>query len=91
MSLWNCFEEETSGNLRFFLVSFLYIDLESYYRLNFTLMHDHKFSISEIEEFMPWERDVYLILLREWIKEEKQRIEAEKRKSSASSRPPRRR
>jgi hypothetical protein len=54
-------------------------------------MHDHKFSISEIEEFMPWERDVYLILLREWIKEEKQRIEAEKRKSKAPSRSPRKR
>lgn len=54
-------------------------------------MHDHKFSISEIEEFIPWERDVYLILLKEWIKEEKQRIEAEKRKSKTPARPPRRR
>jgi len=40
-------------------------------------MHDHNFSITELDEFMPWERDVYLILLKEWLKEERQRIESE--------------
>lgn len=82
--------EKTSGNIGFFLLSFLYIDLESYYRINFSLLHDHEFSLMEIEEMMPWERDVYLILLREWIKEEKQRMENERKRSSSRPNLPRR-
>lgn len=49
-------------------------------------MHDHKFSLGDINEMIPWERDIYLILLKEWIKEEKTRIEDQKRKSSLGSR-----
>ena len=95
MSLWSGIKEEASGNIRFFLISFLYIDLESYYRINFALAHDHHFSLDVVNDLLPWERDVYLILLKEWIKEEKERMEKERRKSSggprpSSSRPPRR-
>ena len=30
----------------------------------------HKYSLSEIENLIPWERDVYITLLEEHIKEE---------------------
>jgi len=30
---------------------------------------------------MPWEREVYVTLLVEWLKEEKERIEEEQRKN----------
>ena len=33
----------------------------------------HKYSLSEIENLIPWERDVYITLLEEHIKEENQR------------------
>ena len=47
-----------------------HIDLESYYKLNFALMQHHKYSLTEIENMMPWERDVYLALLNQYIEEE---------------------
>ena len=47
-----------------------HIDLESYYKLNFSLMQHHKYSLSEIENMMPWEREVYLGLLNQYIEEE---------------------
>jgi len=47
-----------------------HIDLESYYRINFALMQFHKYSLTEIENLMPWERDIYLALLRQHIEEE---------------------
>ena len=47
-----------------------HIDLESYYKLNFSLMQHHKYSLTEIENMMPWEREVYLGLLNQYIKEE---------------------
>ena len=47
-----------------------HIDLESYYKINFSLMQHHKYSLTEIENLMPWERDIYLGLLNQHIEEE---------------------
>ena len=47
-----------------------HIDLESYFKLNYALMQHHKYSLTEIENMMPWERDIYLGLLNEHIEEE---------------------
>ena len=42
-------------------------------RTNFGLMQHHKYSLTEIENMIPWERDVYLTLLLQWIEEEDKR------------------
>ena len=55
-------------------------DLESYYKINFALMQHHKYSLTELENMMPWEREIYMGLLMQWIKEENERIEKEKSK-----------
>ncbi len=47
-----------------------HINLEAYYRINFALMQFHKYSLTEIENLIPWERDIYLALLRSHIEEE---------------------
>tara|TARA_B100000035_G_scaffold57807_1_gene46004 strand:- start:2199 stop:2378 length:180 start_codon:yes stop_codon:yes gene_type:complete len=47
-----------------------HIDLESYYKINFSLIQHHKYSLTEIENLMPWERDIYLGLLNQHIEEE---------------------
>ena len=41
-------------------------------------MQHHDYSLTELENMMPWERDIYVGLLMEWIKEENERIEREK-------------
>jgi hypothetical protein len=46
------------------------MDLESYFKLNFSLMQYHKYSLTEIENLIPWERDVYVELLKQHIEEE---------------------
>jgi hypothetical protein len=46
------------------------MDLESYYRLNFALMQYHKYSLWEIENLIPWERDIYVGLLQQHLEEE---------------------
>ena len=48
-------------------------------------MQHHKYSLTELENMMPWEREIYLGLLTEWIKEENKRIEAENAKLKQSS------
>ena len=46
------------------------MSLESYFRLNFALMQYHKYSLTEIENWMPWERDIYVGLLQAHLEEE---------------------
>lgn len=50
-------------------------NLANYYTMNFQLIQHHKYSLSEIEEMMPWEREIYMTLLSEFIKEENMRAE----------------
>ena len=47
-----------------------YMNLEGYFRLNFALMQYHKYSLTEIENMMPWERDIYVGLLQQHLEEE---------------------
>jgi hypothetical protein len=48
-------------------------DLESYFRINFALMQYHKYSLTEIENMIPWEREIYLTLLEQHIQEEEEK------------------
>ena len=45
-------------------------NLESYYKTNFALMQHHKYSLTELENMIPWEREVYVSLLQQHIEEE---------------------
>ena len=58
----------------------IHMDLENYFRLNFALIQYHKYSLTEIENMMPWERDIYVELLRQHLKEEKEKQEQQQRK-----------
>ena len=45
------------------------------------MMQHHKYSLTELEDMLPWERDIYLGLLQKYIKEENERIERENAKN----------
>lgn len=47
--------------------------LENHYKTNFALMQHHKYSLTELNEMMPWERDVYVNLLLAHLQEEERR------------------
>jgi len=36
-------------------------------------MQHHKYSLSEVENMMPWEKEIYVHLLLTWIEEENER------------------
>ena len=55
-------------------------NLQNYYLLNFSLIQHHKYSLTEVENMMPYELQIYTQLLQQHIKEENERIEEEKRK-----------
>ena len=40
-------------------------------------MQHHKYSLVEVENLIPWEREIYIMLLMSWIKEENERRKQE--------------
>jgi len=54
--------------------------LENYYQANFAMMQHHKYSLNELEDMMPWEREIYMGLLLQFIQEENEEQERQERK-----------
>lgn len=50
----------------------------AYYKLNFELKQHHGWSIDEIENLLPYERDVYVAMIEQWLK--KKQAEEDKRR-----------
>lgn len=48
-------------------------DLFNYYKTNFLLMNNHKFTLTELEDMLPWERETYIMLLDNWLEEKKKK------------------
>ena len=44
------------------------------------MMQHHKYSLSDIENMIPWEKDIYVALLVQFIAEENERIKAQQNK-----------
>tara|TARA_Y100000817_G_scaffold283899_1_gene250104 strand:- start:682 stop:843 length:162 start_codon:yes stop_codon:yes gene_type:complete len=49
-----------------------------YFKNIFGLVQHHNWSLEEIENMMPWERDVYTSLLIQHLEEEKERMERQR-------------
>ena len=44
------------------------------------MMQHHNYSLTELENMIPWEREIYIGLLLNYLEEEKKRTEEEKRR-----------
>ena len=44
------------------------------------MMQHHKYSLTELENMIPWEREIYITLLLDWIKKEEERLKKEESK-----------
>ena len=42
------------------------------------MMQHHSWSLTEIEDMLPWEREIYIGMLLKYLKDERERAEAEK-------------
>jgi len=50
-----------------------------HYKTNFDLMQHHKYSLNEIDMMIPWEKEVYVNMLIDFIKEEEMRMQTQGR------------
>lgn len=58
------------GHAEFFLICLSHDNLVNHYKLNFELIYQNRFTLSELDSMLPWEREVYTNLLINRIKEE---------------------
>jgi hypothetical protein len=56
-------------------------NLANYYKTNFALIQHHKYSLEVLENMIPFERDLYLMLLAQHIEEQNNRIEAQNQRA----------
>ena len=45
------------------------------------MIQHHKWSLTELDNMVPFERQIYVILLQNWIKEENERMKEQNRKN----------
>lgn len=70
--MWREEQYKGGGPTEFFVLNLSHESLVNYYQVNYQLVQNHKYSLSDVELMMPWEREVYISLLVDQVKEEKQ-------------------
>lgn len=55
---------------RFFRIALSQDSLADYYKTNFHLLYKEKWSLTELDEMLPYERDIYIALLEQAREEE---------------------
>lgn len=60
--------------------------MKTYYSTTFTMINEHKYSLTELENMLPWERDMYVTMLVSKIREENERIKLENQQKRSGRR-----
>jgi len=68
--VWKTRGRRNKRIVKFFRIGLSHNSLANYYTLNFALMQHHKYSLTELENMIPFERDLYVQMLMDFIKQE---------------------
>lgn len=50
----------------------------NYYQTNFSLMQFHQYSLTELDNMLPWEREIYVMMLVNYLREENLKLQQQK-------------
>ena len=73
--MWAREQSSITGHKRFFLINLSHESLVNYYKSNYQLMQNHKYSLTELELMIPWEREIYMTMLIQELKEQKEEMQ----------------
>jgi hypothetical protein len=54
--------------------------LINFYQVNFNLMHHYHYLLSEVENMLPWERDIYVSMVMDFVKEQEAKNQQQMRR-----------
>jgi len=75
--MWQRGISKIGGVEKFFYVGLSHDSLINHYYTNFALIQHHKYSLAELDNMIPFERKIYVDLLLQHLKEEKERLESQ--------------
>lgn len=58
--------------------------LKNMFETNFALMQHHKYSLTELENMIPWERDIYVNLLIHHLQEQEKKMKKQENSNRVS-------
>lgn len=68
--MWTQEHYAIGGNGKFFRLVLGQEDLADHYKLNIHLMEKHKFTLSDLDNMLPFEREIYVALLIQLIQKD---------------------
>ena len=78
--MWKREQKSSRRFRRFFRIGLSHDSLANHYTTNFAMIQHHNWSLTEIDNMIPFERAIYVEMLQQWIKEENARIESQNKK-----------
>ncbi len=79
--MWTREQPGVKRSPKFFYLGLSHDNLVNHYKTNFAMMQNHGYSLTELDNMLPWEREIYVALLIEHIKEENERNKAQQSKT----------
>ena len=79
--MWTREQSGVKRSPKFFYLGLSHDNLVNHYKTNFAMMQNHGYSLTELDNMLPWEREIYVALLIEHIKEENERNKAQQSKN----------
>jgi hypothetical protein len=76
--MWRRKQYNLKGNYKFFLIASTHDNLINMLSINFAMMQNFNYTLTDLEGMFPWERRVYIDLLMQHLKEEKEKMESMK-------------
>ena len=70
--MWRERRNSSGGNAKFFYVSMVHDSLANMYQLNFAMMQHHNYSLTELDGMIPFEREIYVTLLKNFLDEQEE-------------------
>jgi len=71
--LWIYRKNDSGGTRIFFRLALCQESLANMIQTNFAMVQHHKYSLTELENMIPWEREIYVGLLIKYVAEENER------------------
>ena len=70
---------QVKRNARFFLIALSHDSLVNYFQTNYQLMQNHNWTLTDIDSMMPWEREIYVTMLADDLKAQKEEQQRQQR------------
>jgi hypothetical protein len=61
------------------LICLVHETLSNHYKINFELMQSHNFSLTDLDNMLPYEREIYVELLNQMIEKKNEETRRKKR------------